>query len=65
MILSHYSYFPSSPDWFTIIDDFGNATRIDAEFRKIMAWQAAYRFANGQTFEQAGMRTIGCVVEEH
>jgi hypothetical protein len=68
MIVRHYMHLPSDADWHTIVDDFGNESRICDRIQGIQrnrAWAAAYRFANGQSFEQAGMRSIGAMVEEH
>jgi len=67
MIVKHFQYFRPDVDWHTVVDDFGNVVRPFDRFTLASnaAWSNAYRFANGQTFEQAGMRSIGCVVEEH
>ena len=67
MISTHYKYLPPNVDWHTVVDDFGNEQR-PFEYKPakcLDAWQSAYRFANGQSFEQAGMQSIGCLVEEH
>jgi len=67
MILTHFKYVPVDVDWHSVVDDFGNLVKpfADLSRRSNAAWWNAYRFANGQSFEQAGMRTIGCLIEEH
>jgi hypothetical protein len=69
MITRHYGSLPSSANWHVVVDDFGNELhQYGLPFgthRMMAAWAAAYRFANGQSFEQAGMRSIGALVEEH
>ena len=65
MMTHHYSYLPCSLDWFDCVDDFGNIVRLDESGKNRSQWWNAYRFANGQSFEQAGMRSIGQLVEEH
>lgn len=63
MITMHYLTLPASIDWHTVVDDFGNQYRpFDLNPH---SWANAYRFANGQTFEQAGMRSFGSLVAEH
>lgn len=66
MVTTHFQYSPCFVDWHTVVDDFGNATR-PFEFTGIraVAWWNAYRFANGQTFEQAEYCSVGAVVAEH
>jgi len=63
MILLHWNFFPTQPDWFDIVDDYGNIIRLDS--LKTRTWWNAYRFANGQSFEESGMRSIDCVVDNH
>lgn len=68
MIVRHYMYLPSDADWHTVVDDFGNETRDMFGYHgcgNVTAWANAFQFANGQSFEQAGMRSIGAMVEEH
>lgn len=67
MVLRFWDSLPHDVDWHTVIDDFGNVLKpFDSLSRKAGAtWWNAYRFANGQSFEQAGMRSIGAIVEEH
>lgn len=66
MITSHYLNLSASPDWHTVVDDFGDALKpFENNGTRALAWASAYRFANGQTFEQAGYRSIGAVVAEH
>lgn len=71
MILMHWAHFPTYADCHKIIDDFGvlheNAFSQAPGYNraKAMAWASAYRFKNGQTFEQSGMRSEGAIVEEH
>ena len=63
MVTNHYRTMHCSVSWFDIVDDFGNVTSLQGLGSNV--WANAYRFANGQTFEQAGMRSIGCLVAEH
>lgn len=63
MIATHYIHLPCSINWFDSVDDFGNVVTI--AIGQTRAWANAYRFANGQTFEQSGMHSIDCLVEEH
>lgn len=70
MITRHHRFFPPSANWHVVIDDFGNELQpfeqtVGFHIALTYAWASAYRFANGQTFEQAGMRSIGTIVEEH
>lgn len=66
MITTHYFSFPASVDWHVVVDDFGNLCRPGEDNGiRPTTWAAAYRFANGQTFEQAGMHSIGALVAEH
>ena len=67
MITNHFHHFPCDVDWHSIVDDFGDVVRPFESLtsKTNAAWSNAYRFANGQTFEQAGMRSIGCLVAEH
>jgi hypothetical protein len=65
MILRHYMYLRTDPDWHAVVDDFGNEMRPFEGTARPQVWANAYRFANGQTFEQAGYRSIGAVVAEH
>ena len=63
MILTHYRTMPCSVSWFDIVDDFGNVTTLQGLGSNV--WANAYRFANGQSFEQASMRSIDVTLEEH
>lgn len=66
MITLHYPLLRQCHvDIHRIVDDFGNETSWNTDGSHYRAWAAAYRFANGQTFEQAGMRSIGVLVAEH
>ena len=67
MVTAHYAYFAPTVSWHTVIDDYGNELRLEdlPQPRRVYAWRNAYRFANGQSFEQAQMRSIGCLVTEH
>jgi len=66
MKANHYNYLPCDINWHAGTDDFGNEFNLSGG-EKLMTgvWSNAYRFANGQTFEQANMRSIDCLVEEH
>jgi len=68
MILTHYKHVPLVVNWHDCVDDFGNIfclSDINNGRKSHAAWVAAYRFANGQSFEQANMRSIGVTLEEH
>lgn len=68
MILSHHQYFRSEPQIHCIIDDFGNeiASAFDGgKHGGYRAWGSAYRFAMGQSFDQAGMHSIVRPIPEH
>lgn len=62
MILRHWNHVPSDHNVHVIVDDFGNLL---VDVLTPRTWWNAYRFANGQSFEQANMRSVGCVVSEH
>jgi hypothetical protein len=61
MIVGHSKYFAPNISVHAVTDDFGDVWPV-IEHR---AWFSAWRFVNGQTFEQANMRSIDCVVAEH
>lgn len=62
MVTTHYQYLPASINWHAVVDDFGT---LRSEQPTSHAWASAYLFANGQSFEQAGMLSISALVDEH
>lgn len=67
MVTTHYHYSPASVSIHTVIDDYGNEHNLSSaeNIGRFKAWAMAFRFANGQTFEEAGMHSINAVVAEH